>query len=154
MLSRRLLVKLGPLLAMGTFSIVQFHELLLTKCRGLPFPNWFTRLVVVDGVPLPLNAILGSMLFVLILALLALGGDQVLNSIVGLMNGAVGLTYVLSIGCVLWRRCFGESLPPARWSLGKLGIPLNIIAVVYQSYTTIISFFPLFAEATAANFNW
>jgi choline transport protein len=154
MLPRRLLVKLGPLLAMGTFSIVQFHELLLKKCRGLPFPNWFTRLVVVDGVPLPLNAILGSMLFVLILALLALGGDQVLNSIVGLMNGAVGLTYVLSIGCVLWRRCFGESLPPARWSLGKLGIPLNIIAVVYQSYTTIISFFPLFAEATAANFNW
>jgi choline transport protein len=154
MLSRRLLVKLGPLLAMGTFSIVQFHELLLTKCRGLPFPNWFTRLVVVDGVPLPLNAILGSMLFVLILALLALGGDQVLNSIVGLMNGAVGLTYVLSIGCVLWRRCFGESLPPARWSLGKLGVPLNIIAVVYQSYTTIISFFPLFAEAAAANFNW
>lgn len=94
------------------------------------------------------------MLFVLILALLVLGGDQAFNSIVGLLNGAVGLTYVLSIGCVLWRRTFGEPLPPARWSLGKLGIPLNVIAVLYQSFATIISFFPLFAEVTAANFNW
>ena len=94
------------------------------------------------------------MLFVLVLALLALGGDQAFNSIVGLLNGAVGLTYVLSIGCVLWRRTLGEPLPPARWSLGKLGIPLNIIALLYQSFATIISFFPLFAEVTAANFNW
>jgi choline transport protein len=139
---------------MGMSSIAQVHELLLTSCSGLPFSNWFTRLAVVDSVPLPLNAILASMLFVIVLALLVLGGDQIFNSIVGLLNGAVSLTYVLSISCVLWRRCFGEPLPPARWSLGKLGIPLNIIAVVYQSFTTIISFFPLFAEVTAANFNW
>ena len=134
--------------------IVHFCDSLLTMCRGLPFPTWFTRLVVIDSVPLPLNAILASMLFVLILALLVLGGDQAFNSIVGLLNGAVGLTYVLSIGCVLWRRTFGEPLPPARWSLGKLGIPLNIIAVLYQAFATVISFFPLFAEVTAANFNW
>jgi CBS domain containing-hemolysin-like protein len=133
---------------------VSFCDNLLTIYSGLPFPTWFTRLVVVDSVPLPLNAIIASMLFVLILALLVLGGDQAFNSIVGLLNGAVGLTYVLSIGCVLWRRTFGEPLPPARWSLGKLGIPLNIIAVLYQSFATIISFFPLFAEVTAANFNW
>jgi amino acid transporter len=133
---------------------VTFFDYLLTSRSGLPFPTWFTKLVVVDSVPLPLNAILASMLFVLILALLVLGGDQAFNSIVGLLNGAVGLTYVLSIGCVLWRRTFGEPLPPARWSLGKFGIPLNIIAVLYQSFATIISFFPLFAEVTAANFNW
>jgi choline transport protein len=110
---------------MGMSSIAQVHELLLTSCSGLPFSNWFTRLAVVDSVPLPLNAILASMLFVIVLALLVLGGDQIFNSIVGLLNGAVSLTYVLSI-----------------------------IAVVYQSFTTIISFFPLFAEVTAANFNW
>jgi choline transport protein len=148
------LVRLGLSLGMGMLLHVYFHGFWLTVCSGLPFPTWFTRLVVVDSVPLPLNAILASMLFVLVLALLVLGGDQAFNSIVGLLNGAVGLTYVLSVGCVLWRRSFGEPLPPARWSLGKLGIPLNIIAVLYQSFATIISFFPLFAEVTAANFNW
>lgn len=151
---RLLLVRLGHSLEMGMSMKVQVRELLLTTHSGLPFPTWFTRLVVVDSVPLPLNAILASMLFVLVLALLVLGGDQAFNSIVGLLNGAVGLTYVLSIGCVLWRRTFGEPLPSARWSLGKLGIPLNIIAVLYQSFATIISFFPLFAEVTPANFNW
>lgn len=94
------------------------------------------------------------MFLLIILALLCLGGDQVFNSIMGLLNGAVGLTYVLSIACVLWRRLFGEPLPPARWSLGRLGVPLNIIAVCYQSFTTIISFFPLFAVVTPADFNW
>lgn len=127
---------------------------LLTVDSGLPFHSLLTRLVSVDSVPLPLNAFIASMLFVLILALLILGGDQAFNSSVGLLNGAVGLTYVLSISCVLWRRTLGEPLPPARWSLGKLGIPLNIIAILYQSFATIISFFPLFAEVTPANFNW
>jgi len=119
------LVRLGLSLGMGMLLHVYFHGFWLTVCSGLPFPTWFTRLVVVDSVPLPLNAILASMLFVLVLALLVLGGDQAFNSIVGLLNGAVGLTYVLSVGCVLWRRSFGEPLPPARWSLGKLGIPLT-----------------------------
>jgi hypothetical protein len=137
-----------------TIVIAHFHGSLLTTSSGLPFHTWLTRLIAIDSVPLPLNAIIASMLFVLILALPIFGGDQALNSIVGLLNGAVGLTYVLSISCVLWRRTLGEPLPPARWSLGKLGIPLNIIAILYQSFATIVSFFPLFAEVTPANFNW
>ena len=58
------------------------------------------------------------------------------------------MTYVVSIGCVLWRRLFGEPLPPARWSLGKFGVPTNIIALLYQSFSTVISFFPLFNHPT------
>lgn len=135
-------------------AIERLDGSLLTVNSGLPFHTLLTRLVAVDSVPLPLNAFIASMLFVLILALLILGGDQAFNSSVGLLNGAVGLTYVLSISCVLWRRTLGEPLPPARWSLGKLGIPLNIIAILYQSFATIISFFPLFAQVTPANFNW
>ena len=61
----------------------------------------------------------------IILALLNLGGSEVFNSIIGLMNGAVGSTYALSIGCVLWRRLFGEPLPHARWSLGRWGVPIK-----------------------------
>ena len=96
-----LLARLGHLLGMGMQPLVQHPKSSLTSCSGLPFSTWFTRLVIVDSVPLPLNAILASMLFVLVLALLVLGGDQAFNSIVGLLNGAVGLTYVLSIGRVL-----------------------------------------------------
>jgi choline transport protein len=54
-----------------------------------------------------------------VIALLNLGGRRIFNFIVGLLTGSLGMTYALSIGCVLWRRCFGDPLPPARWSLGR-----------------------------------
>ena len=89
--------------------------------KGLPFPSWFTALVHVNGAPIPLNAMLTSLLILVAVALLNFGGSEVFNSIVGLMTGAIGLTYALSIACVLWRRLHGEPLPPARWLLGRLG---------------------------------
>jgi hypothetical protein len=34
-----------------------------------------------------------------------------------------------SIGAVALKRLRGESLPKCRWSLGKLGLPINIFAL-------------------------
>ena len=112
------------------------------------------RIRVVDAAPLPVNSILASLCICVIIALLNLGGRKIFNSIVGLLTGTLGLTYALSIGCVLWRRCYGEPLPTARWSLGRWGIPLNIIALLYMLTSSIISFFPIFNGTTVANMNW
>lgn len=121
---------------------------------GLPFPAWFTRLIPINSTPLPVNAMVTSLVILIVVALLNFGGSEVFNSIIGLMTGAVGLTYALSIACVLWRRLYGEPLPPARWSLGRWGVPINIIAVLYELFSTIISFFPLFAKVDAKSMNW
>jgi hypothetical protein len=41
--------------------------------------------------------------------------------------------YCLSIGCVLWRRIvLPSTLPPAEFSLGRWGIPINALAVLYS----------------------
>jgi choline transport protein len=95
-----------------------------------------------------------SLMILVVVSLLNFGGSEVFNSIVGLMAGAVGLTYALSIGCVLWRRLYGGPLPPARWSLGRYGVAINIIAVVYETFSVVISFFPLFAQVDAKSMNW
>jgi choline transport protein len=116
--------------------------------KGLPFPAWFTRLVAMNGdsTPVPLNAMLTSLVILVVVALLNFGGSEVFNSIIGLMTGAVGLTYALSIGCVLWRRLYGDPLPPARWSLGRWGVPVNVVALLFELFSPGISFFPLFAK--------
>ncbi|KAF2715999.1 GABA-specific permease [Polychaeton citri CBS 116435] len=121
---------------------------------GMPFPSFFCRIRVVSGTPLPINAMLSSLFICMVLALINLGGSEAFNSIMGLVTGAVGLTYALSIACVLWRRMFGEPLPHARWSLGRFGAPLNAFAVLYECFTTCISFFPLFAKVNAQTMNW
>ena len=122
--------------------------------EGVPYNRWFTKITKVNSTPLPVNAIFASLIIVVVLALLNLGGSEAFNSILGLVTGAVGLTYALSIGCVLWRRLFGAPLPAARWSLGRSGILINAIALCYEILTTVISFFPLFANVTAQTMNW
>jgi choline transport protein len=95
-----------------------------------------------------------SLAILVVVSLLNFGGSEVFNSIVGLIGGAVGLTYSLSIGCVLWRRLYGDPLPPARWSLGRYGVAINIVAVLYESFSVVVSFFPLFSKVDAKSMNW
>lgn len=121
---------------------------------GLPFPRWFTKLVSINSTPLPINAMITSLAILIVVALLNFGGSEVFNSIIGLMTGAVGLTYALSIACVLWRRLYGEPLPPARWSLGRWAVPINIVALLFEIFSVAISFFPLFAHVDAKMMNW
>lgn len=122
--------------------------------NGLPFSKWFTKITVISSTPLPVNAMLFSLIILLVIALLNLGGSLIVSSLIGLLTGAVGTTYCISIGCVIWRRLFGEPLPPAKWSLGPLGLPINIFALLYQATSTILCFFPLAAKPDAKGMNW
>jgi hypothetical protein len=126
----RPLAKVGPLLVMGKSFHAQPHDICAdSRYSGLPFSTWFTRIRDVDGVPLPVNSIMASLCICVIIAL-------------------------LNLGCVLWRRCYGEPLPPARWSLGRWGIPCNIVALLYSIMSTLISFFPIFNGTGPADMNW
>lgn len=63
--------------------------------------------------------------------------------------------YSFSIGCVLWRRiAHPETLPPAQFSLGRWGIPLNAFAVLYAIWSFFWSFWPQTYPVTASGFNW
>jgi choline transport protein len=57
-------------------------------------------------------------------------------------------------GCVTYRRLYNLPLPKCRWSLGRAGLPVNIIALVYSCWCFIWSFFPNAYEVTPVNFNW
>ena len=123
--------------------------------EGLPFRHFFTQIRLIGDTPIPVNAMVMSLGIAVVLALLNLGGTAAFNSIMGLVTGAVGLTYAVSIGCVFWRRLFGsEPLPHARWSLGRFGVWINGFALTYETFTVTISFFPLFADVTAKSMNW
>lgn len=108
----------------------------------------------VGGTPLPINSMLASLIIAVVLSLLNLGGSSAFNSILGLVTGALGLTYAISISCILWRRLFEEPLPPARWSLGRFGVAVNLFSLVYEVFTVTISFFPIDRSVTAETMNW
>ena len=61
---------------------------------------------------------------------------------------------MLSIGCVLLRRIRNEPLPPARWSLGRWGLPINAFAFCYSFFVIVFSCFPVSVPADTSSANW
>jgi drug/metabolite transporter (DMT)-like permease len=65
------------------------------------------------------------------------------------------LTYGISVACVLHRRLnHPDMLPTARWSLGRWGIPVNILGLGYVSFVFFWSFWPDSKHVTPESFNW
>ena len=69
--------------------------------------------------------------------------------------GAILSSYIISISCVALRKIRKDRpLPHARWSLGKAGLPCNIIAVAFLLVIYVFAFFPLVTPVTMSGMNW
>ncbi|KAF2751449.1 amino acid transporter [Sporormia fimetaria CBS 119925] len=65
------------------------------------------------------------------------------------------ITYMCSIGAVLYRRIkHPELLPSCRWSLGKFGVPVNIGGLLYSTHAFFWCFWPEATPVEVTSFNW
>lgn len=120
---------------------------------GLPFSKWISTVDARRN--LPVNAVILTSGVATLMALLYLGSTAAFYAIISLFTAAILSCYCFSIGCVLWRRVFHpETLPPARFSLGRWGTLVNSLAVVFSFYCLFWSFWPQTYPVTSTNFNW
>jgi choline transport protein len=68
---------------------------------------------------IPLRAVLVSMGVTCLLSMINIGSTAALNAILSLGVVALLSSYFVTISCLIWRRLWGEPLPPRRWSLVK-----------------------------------
>lgn len=149
-------------MAVSVMAPASRQALAFSEDGGLVFPKSLCRIRIIGGTAQPVNAMLLSLPVCMVAACLNLAGSEVFNSIIGLLLGAVNLTLIISIGSVLWRRTLGPEqslyggcrLPPAPWSLGRLGVFINAISVLYLGFITVISYFPVFSQVTPNGMNW
>ena len=121
--------------------------------KGFPFAKWISH--VDPKKQIPANAVTLSCLITALLSLISLGSTIAFNAIISLQVVALMLTYFTSISCVLYRRLYHpELLPPARWSLGRLGVPMNIIGLAYALFVFFWSFWPNTTPVDLEKFNW
>lgn len=97
--------------------------------RILEIPLTSNLLQVSPGQNIPLPAVVVSFTVVVLLSLINLGSAVALNAINSLAAVSLLTSYMLTISCLIWRRLFGEPLPPRQWSLGKYGLAINCIAL-------------------------
>jgi choline transport protein len=67
---------------------------------------------------------------------------------------AILSSYLVTIGCLIWRRLYGAPLPPRRWSLGKAGLGINISAFLFVLPLWFFTFWPLATPVLASTMNW
>jgi choline transport protein len=67
---------------------------------------------------------------------------------------AMYTSYLISIGCVALKRIRGEPLLPSRFSLGRFGLAINIIAVLFLLFVWVFAFFPVTPHPTVTDMNW
>ncbi|KAH7128601.1 amino acid/polyamine transporter I [Dendryphion nanum] len=120
--------------------------------HGLPFGEFLAR--VKPGWDIPLNSVLVSFAVAILLSLINIGSTVAFNSIASLGTCALLSSYIISISCMVVKRWRNEPLLPSRFNLGKLGIWINGIAVVYLCVAFVFAFFPSFPHPTPDLMNW
>jgi amino acid transporter len=121
--------------------------------NGLPFSKWIGHIDAKKQIPA--NSIALTCIITMLLSLINIGSATAFNAIISLQVCAIMMTYAVSVACVLYRRvAHPELIPTARWSLGKWGVPVNIIGLAYVSFTFFWSFWPNTIPVTLETFNW
>ncbi|KAG6365774.1 hypothetical protein INS49_007385 [Diaporthe citri] len=151
--------------AMSVFITIMFFFGLLTfvatssrqlyafaRDKGLPFSTWFAT--VRPGWDIPFNALIFTFVFTSALSLINLGSATALNSITGLQINAMLSSYIVSIGCTIWRRCTNQPLLQSKFNLGRWGLLVNIISMAFLVFFFILAFFPSSPHPDAASMNW
>ena len=120
--------------------------------KGIPFASFFSY--VPPGWEIPLNAIIASMTFSILLSLIILGSTVAYNNITSLGLGALISSYIICIGSVLLRRIRGQRLLPRRFNLGSWGLAVNVFSLLFLALLYVMIFFPAVPNPTAMEMNW
>ncbi|KAK8079403.1 hypothetical protein PG997_007221 [Apiospora hydei] len=102
-----------------------------SRDKGMPFSSWFAY--VYPRLNLPVNSIITTLIFTILLSLIAIGSP---------------------IGCVLWRRVTNQPLLPSKFSLGRWGLFVNVVSMMFLVLAFVFSFFPPSPRPTPDLMNW
>jgi choline transport protein len=130
-----------------TFSRIWWS---LARENGTPFPQFFSKINSKNELPVP--AILFGFGATVALGAIQLGSTTAINAILGAGIICMMLSYVLPIILFIGAR---KSLPKKRYfNLGRFGLALNIVAIVWTIFITVWLFFPLYLPVTALTMNY
>ncbi|KAF8846794.1 amino acid transporter [Acephala macrosclerotiorum] len=120
--------------------------------KGLPFSNVLAY--VRPGWDIPLNAVLTTLAITTLISLIIIGSSIAFNVIVSIGQVGTVASYIVAISCIARKRLVKEPLLPSRFSLGKAGLTINLIALAFLVLAFVFPFFPAQSHPNAAEMNW
>lgn len=117
---------------------------------GLPFSNYLMK--VNPYWKAPVRAIWAQGVIVSLVGLLYLFSDTTLQAILSVSTIALTISYAMPIVTLL--AVGRHRLAPGPFRLGRLGIAINVISIIYCAITTVMFFFPGSPNPSAADMNY
>ncbi|TVY44464.1 Choline transport protein [Lachnellula occidentalis] len=148
-----ILVYIICLLAAGVCLMTTFSRILWSVARqgALPWSPWLAS--VNTYYQLPVNSILISTIGCIVIGAIQLGSSTAINAILGAGIIMCYLSYILVIGSLLWSR--KTAFPSKRYfNLGRWGLTLNIISIIWMPFITVWLCFADYIPITGSNMNY
>lgn len=82
------------------------------------------------------------------------GSTAAFNAIISLTTAGLFSSYEIAIVLILLKKLKREPIPYGPWTLGRLGIPINIASICFLTIVIFFSFFPEELPVTPVNMNW
>ncbi|KAK4561148.1 hypothetical protein LTR86_005103 [Recurvomyces mirabilis] len=123
-----------------------------SRDNGVPWSSFIRH--VYPKWNIPLNAVLISLVVCVLLSLINIGSTAALNAILALDLASLLASYSICIGCLALKRIRGEELPPRQWTLGRWGLTVNILALLWLLPIFVLTLFPSVTPVTPATMNW
>ena len=103
---------------------------------------------------IPWNSVLLTLIITCLLSLIPLGSQIAFNIITSLSSIAIFGSYWVSIACRLANRFSANPVKPPRWNMGKAGIYVNILALMFLTFGIAMLCFPGKPNPDPSSFNW
>ncbi|SPO07113.1 related to GABA permease [Cephalotrichum gorgonifer] len=117
---------------------------------AIPGSRWWKE--VNTKLDVPLNAMMLSMVVQILLGLIYFGSTTAFNAFSGV--GVISLTASYATPIAISVATGRKHIKGAKFSLGKFGLPLNIIALAWSALAMPLFCMPSFVPATAATVNY
>ncbi|KAF2502854.1 amino acid transporter [Lophium mytilinum] len=123
-----------------------------SRDKGLPFSGFFGK--VNTRLKMPLNALGLVGLAICLLAIINIGSATAFNAFISLPAMALYISYFFPILFFFLRRFSSNKPAPGPFSLGVVGLPINLFAMSYIIFTFIWMPFPTVLPVTGDNMNY
>lgn len=91
---------------------------------------------------------------VMILSCLNIASTTAFSAFIALSSIGLFASYIIAIGCMIHARFNHKNLQFGDWTMGRLGLPVNIFALAYTCYVTIWLPFPNLLPVSGTNMNY
>ena len=106
------------------------------------------------GWDIPTNALTVTLIFTALLSLVIIGSPIAFTIITSVSQTGLISSYFIAIGCMAHKRIRGETFPSSRFTLGRFGLLVNLIALAFLSLVFVMIFFPFAPDPTPKTMNW